>query len=154
MKVLILILSLFMLSHADEENAKLVLDLTTGDLQAFERKVIKGIVAHKTHYEGDLRELEVTAVIHGGAYRFFVKEPAKTIYRNDANLTKAYPELRKRIASLVKTYDVEFLMCKAGMKSRELKENEIVDFVTLVPNSTIGLIDKQNEGYAYVPVSD
>lgn len=154
MKILMLILSLFMLSRADEDVVKLVLDLTTSDLKKFERTILKGIAAHKTHYEGELKELEVAVVIHGGAYRFFVKAPEKTIYRDDANLTKAYPELKKRIASLEKTYDVEFLMCRAGMKSRELEENEIVDFVTLVPNSTIGLIDKQNEGYAYVPVSD
>ncbi len=45
-------------------------------------------------------------------------------------------------------------MCEVGMKKNKLKEKNIVSFVELIPNSTIGLIDKQNEGYAYIPVSD
>lgn len=154
MKFFTMLLTLLALAYAGEEHAKAVLDLTTGDLHTFERKVLKGIVAHKTHYEGQLKELDVAVVIHGDAYRFFVKEPSETIYRDDANLTKVYPELKKRIASLQKTYDVEFLMCRAGMKMRHLKQEQIVDYVTLVPNASIGLIDKQNEGYAYIPVGD
>ena len=40
------------------------------------------------------------------------------------------------------------------MKRNHLKAKDIVKFVKIVPNSTIGLIDKQNEGFAYLPVRD
>ena len=43
-------------------------------------------------------------------------------------------------------------MCEAGMSRYHLKPKDIVDFVKIIPNSTIGLIDRQNEGYAYIPV--
>jgi len=35
-----------------------------------------------------------------------------------------------------------------------LTKKDVYDFVKIVPNSTIGLIDRQNEGYAYIPVAD
>ena len=44
-------------------------------------------------------------------------------------------------------------MCGVGVKTRKLTGN-IVPFVKVIPNSSIGLISKQNEGYAYLPVRD
>ncbi len=35
-----------------------------------------------------------------------------------------------------------------------LKAKDIVNYVKIIPNSTIGLIDCQNEGYAYIPIGD
>jgi intracellular sulfur oxidation DsrE/DsrF family protein len=43
-------------------------------------------------------------------------------------------------------------MCGAGMPKHGLKAKDIVPYVKIIPNSTIGLIDRQNEGYAYIPV--
>ncbi len=93
-------------------------------------------------------------VIHGGAYRFFVKDPSTTIYKNDKELIKNYAELKKCLASLADTYDVEFLMCGIGMRHNKMQEKDIVPFVTVIPNSSIGLIERQNQGYAYIPVGD
>ncbi|QOP45494.1 DsrE family protein [Sulfurimonas paralvinellae] len=153
-KILIMLVVLFGLAHADEESAKVVFDLTTKNLVKFEKNIIKGVVINKSHYESSLKELDVTVVIHGGAYRFFVKDIDETIFKNDKKLVKVYAELKKRIASMAETYDVEFLMCGAAMKRNKLEAKDIVEFVKIIPNSTIGLIDKQNEGYAYLPVRD
>jgi len=154
MKKLLLIFILLGVLNADDENPKLVIDLTTSSTEKFEQKILQGIAAHKTHYENSLRELEVAVVIHGGSYRFFVKDLDSSMFKDDKVLQKAYPDLKKRIATLADTYEVEFLMCNAAMKRNKLEPKDIVKFVTLVPNSTIGLIDKQNEGFAYIPVSD
>ena len=62
--------------------------------------------------------------------------------------------LKKGIASATQTYEIEFLMCEASLPKNKLLEKDIYKFVKMVPNSTIGLIDKQNEGYAYIPVVD
>ena len=154
MKKLILLLAFVGLLSANDESAKLVIDLTTSSVVKFEKNILKGIVAHKTHYENNLKELEVAVVIHGGAYRFFVKDLQSSMFKDDKELVKVYADLKKRIASLSETYEVEFLMCKAAMNRNKLVEKDIVDYVKLVPNSTIGLIDKQNEGFAYIPVSN
>jgi len=139
---------------ADGETKKLVIDLTTANVKSIEKKLLSGVVAHKTHYENSLEELEVAVVIHGGAYRFFLKDPSKTVYKDDEKLKAAFAELRKRLASLADTYDVEFLMCDVGRRGNKLELDNIEEYVKLVPNSTIGLIDKQNEGYAYLPIRD
>ncbi len=149
---LLLIISIMTMLSA-EENAKVVYDLTTKDLKTFERKILKAVVANKSYYEGKLKELDVSVVIHGGAYRFFTKTPEKTEYHTDKALLASYQELKKRIRSMHETYDVEFLMCGAGMSKHGLKAKEIVEYVKIIPNSTIGLIDRQNEGYAYIPVN-
>jgi uncharacterized protein len=154
MKILLTLLALLTLLLADGGTKKVVYNLTTSDVSTFEKKILKGIVANKTHYESTLDELDVAVVIHGGAYRFFVKDLDKTVYKDDAKLQKVYAELKKRIKSMAETYDVEFLMCGVGMKKNGLTKKTVVDFVEVVPNASIGLIDKQNEGYAYIGVGD
>ena len=151
-KIFLLLLSTITILLAQDKTAQVVYDLTTKEMETFERKILKAIVANKAHYEASLTELDVVVVIHGDAYKFFTKNPSNSIYKEDKALVKSYKSLAKRIKSMVENYDVEFLMCKAGMSKRELKTTDIYKFVTIIPNSTIGLIDKQNEGYAYVPV--
>ena len=153
-KILILLLLVFGISYADEETPKVVYDVTTSNLAKFEKNILKGISFNKAHYENKLQELEVAVVIHGGAYRFFVKDIKKSIFKDDKILVQNYEELKKRIASMSETYEVEFVMCRAAMKRNKLEEKDIVEFVKIIPNSTVGLIDRQNEGYAYIPVRD
>jgi len=154
MKKVLIFLALLGLVQADEEIARVAYDLTTSKMAKFEKNILKAIVIHKAHYEGNLKELEVTVVIHGGAYRFFVKDIEKSMFNKDSKLVKAYPDLKKRIAIMADTYEVEFLMCRAAMKRNKLEDEDIVEFVKIVPTSTIALIDKQNEGFAYIPIRD
>lgn len=151
-KIITILLLSIGLVQAEEASAKVVYDLTTKNLAAFERKILKAIVANKAYYESKFKELDVTVVIHGGAYRYFTVDPSKTKYKTDKALLADYTNLKKRISSMSDTYDVEFLMCGAGMSKHDLKAKEIVNFVKIIPNSTIGLIDRQNEGYAYIPI--
>lgn len=151
-KKLILFLSFVALLNGDEVIRKVVFDLTTDNLKTFEKKVISGIAAQKNHYESKLEELEVAVVIHGGAYKFFIDDLATSPFKEDKELLSAKSDLAKRIAAMADTYDVEFLMCASGMKSLKIDPQTLYKFVKLVPNSTIGLIDKQQEGYAYIPI--
>ena len=153
-KIILLLVSTFTLLLADTHSLKVVYDLTTQNQKDFERKILKAIVANKAYYESKLKELDVTVVIHGGAYRYFTVDPSKTEYKTDKTLLANYAELKKRIKSMLDTYDVEFLMCEVGMLKHGLKAKDIVSYVKIIPNSTIGLIDRQNEGYAYIPVGD
>jgi intracellular sulfur oxidation DsrE/DsrF family protein len=153
-KLLLTLLIPFTLLFAQENSAQVVYDLTTKNIKAFELKILKAIVAKKAHYESKLKELDVTVVIHGGSYRYFTVDPSKTEYKKDKDLLADYTNLKKRIKSMSDTYDVEFLMCGAGMPKHGLKAKDIVPYVKIIPNSTIGLIDRQNEGYAYIPIND
>ncbi|MDP3301330.1 MAG: DsrE family protein [Sulfuricurvum sp.] len=145
--ILILAVSL----HAEEIVHKVVFDLTTGDSKTFEKIILSGIPVQKTHFENKMEELEVAVVIHGEAYRFFVKNLTNTPYKKDTTLSKLQETFLKRLTGSVNTYKVSYFMCESGMKRNKIVKENVYDFVTLVPTSTIGLIEKQNEGYAYIP---
>ena len=129
MRKLILLLAFIGLLSANDENAKLVIDLTTSNVKAFEKKVLSGIAAHKNYYANSLRELEVAVVIHGGAYRFFLKDPKTSVYKDDKELLASYADLNKRIATMADTYEVEFLMCGVGMKKNKIEKKYLLEFV-------------------------
>lgn len=152
MKKWLLIFALTGLLYAEEGVKKVVFDLTTGKLDAIEKKVLSGIVFNKTHYENKLEKLDVAVIIHGNAYKFFINDLKNSPYKNDTNLIKAHDQLAKRLSAMAKNYDVEFIMCEAGMKSLKINQKTLYNFVKLTPSSTIGLIDKQNDHFAYVPI--
>ena len=154
MKKILIVLALLCSLQADDESARVVYDLTTSNISKFEKNILKGIAINKAHYQGSFKELEAVVVIHGGAYRFFVKDIEKSMFNTDLKLVEAYSDLKKRIAIMADTYEVEFLMCRASMPKNGLEDEDVVEFVKIVPNSTVGLIDKQNEGFAYIPVRD
>lgn len=152
MKKLFLLLALCGVLFAEEGVKKVVFDLTSGKLEAIEKKVLSGIAFNKTHYENNLEKLDVAVVIHGDAYKFFINDLAHSPYKNDAALRKAHDQLGKRLSAMATNYDVEFIMCESGMKSHKIDKNTLYNFVKLTPSSTIGLIDKQNEHFSYVPI--
>ena len=152
MKKWLLILSLSMLLNAEDGLKKVVFELTTGDQNKFEQAVLNGIVKNKNHYEGIMEELDVAVVIHGDAYKFFIKDLSTSPYKDDRDLISAHEAFEKRLNSSVNNYKVKFYMCQAGMNHLKIAKENVYDFVTLVPTSTIGLIDRQTEGYVYVPI--
>lgn len=152
MKKLLILLTFCTLIFAEEGVKKVVFDLTSGQVETIEKKVLSGIAFNKTHYENHLEKLDVAVVIHGDAYKFFIRDLANSPYKNDPVLLDMHDQLGKRLASMAKNYEVEFIMCESGMKSHKIDKSTLYDFVKLTPSSTIGLIDKQNEHYAYIPI--
>ncbi len=151
---LIMILSWTILAvKADEEIVrKVVYNLKTGDIIKIERELIGGIIAHTTYYQSKLEELHVRVVIHGDAYKFFMKDLNNTAYAYQPQLVAKKSDLEKRLGTLSKQYGVKFLVCKAGVESRKLRKKAFYPFVSMVENAAIGLIDAQNEGYAYLSI--
>ena len=152
MKIVLIILAFIGLLNAQEGVKKVVFDLTTGDVKTFEKKLLSGIAHQKSHYESKFEELEVAVVIHGDAYKFFINDLPASPYKDDKKLVAAYADLSKRISSMSEIYNVEFLICAVGMKNRKIDKSTLYDFVQVVATSTVGLIDKQNDGFAYIPI--
>ena len=152
MKAILVFWIFLSFAQANDDIHKAVYDLTTGDLKTFEKRLLKGVVAHKAYYAGKFQELEVAVVIHGGAYKFFLRDIKNSEFKTDKKLVAVYPELRKRIRSLAENYDIKFYMCNIGKERHKIQNTNLAKFVELIPNSTLGLIDKQNEGFAYLPL--
>lgn len=152
MKTLLTILLLVVGLNAQDNVKKVVFELTSGDIEVFERKVLSGISFHKSYYENNLEELEVAVVIHGDAYKFFLKDLYISRYKHDLELIKKHEALSKRLKSLSETYEVEFLICASGVNKLKINKQNIYPYVKFVATSTVGLIDKQSAGYQYVPI--
>ncbi len=148
--LLLLLLSSFL--NAEESVKKVVFDLTTGSIEVFEKKVLSGIAFHKTYYQNNLEELKVAVIVHGDAYKFFVKNLNISRYKNDLKLIANQESLSKRIKSLADIYEVEFLLCKSGVDKLKIDTNNLYKYTKLVATATIGLIEKQSEDYVYVPI--
>lgn len=150
-KFIFLILAVFTLSFADE-NPKAVINLTTPDLKRFEIYLLGAIANSAEYYKSQLKELHVVVVIHGDAYRFFIKDLKNSPYKDDTKLIEKQKEIETRLINLVNTYGVKFIMCKEGMMGRKIDPKNIYPFVEFVENGFIALVDWQNRGYAYIPL--
>jgi uncharacterized protein len=133
---------------ADESNEdlavvkKVVYDLKSGSAKAIEMRLVSAIISNATYYHNQLAELKAKVVIHGESYQFFLK----------SHISPATEVLSKKLRSLHDDYGVEFVVCEVGMKARNYPLKDLLGFVKTVPNATIGLIDAQNDGYAFVPL--
>lgn len=143
---------LSMCLNAQEGLKKVVFDLTIGNLKEFEQRVLISMVKYKDYYQSNMQELDVAVVIHGDAYKFFIKDLSKSPYKNETDLISARESLEKRLRSSVDNYHVKFYICQAGMNHLKISNDNIYDFVTPVAMATVGLIDQQNDGYAYMPI--
>lgn len=150
--IMIALLSMSALQAEEEVVKKVVYNLTTGDINEIERRLISGIIAHTTYYQNKLEELEVQVVIHGDAYKFFMKDLNNTAYAYQPKLVEKRVDLEKRLGTLAKQYDVKFLVCDSGVVSRKLNKKAFYPFVSMVHNAAVGLIDAQNDGYAYLAI--
>ncbi len=150
-KVIFLILFVMGISLADE-NPKVVINLTTGDLSKLNTYLLSGLANSAEYYKNQLKELNVVVVIHGDAYKFFIKDLQNSPYKNDKELLEHQKEILSKLEFLVKNYKVKFQMCEAGMKGKKINKETLYNFVELIPNAFIGLVDWQNKGYAYIPI--
>ena len=81
------------------------------------------------------------------------KELTEYLRKTRERRLKIQKEYEQRLRSLVETYEVAIYMCEVGRKAHKLDKKDIYEFVDYVPNSTIGLIDQQNDGAAYIPIA-
>ena len=150
-----LILALFLAIAAplfgEEDVKKVVVELTSGDINDV-KGMISGLSQASEHYTSRLEELEAAVVVHGDAYKFFLKDPAHSPYADDKELLAQREELALRLKTLVETYHVQFDMCSIGMKKRGITKEMLYPFVTPVFSTLTGLIDRQSDGYAYFRV--
>ena len=131
--------------------AKVVVDLTTGDLPKLKARLLEALPKLKAHYAAQGKALDAVVVVHGEAYRFFLKDLEGTPYASEAGLREAQADLHKRIDAL-RAEGVRFEVCSVGMGRLGLKPEQLQPGVGVAASAVIALIDWQNAGYAYVPV--
>ncbi len=150
-----LLLGIFLLSFtglAQAAERKAVYDLTSGDAEKIESRLLNGIKFLKDYYEKQGDEFKAVVVISGKSYKYFIDDINDSPYKGEKDLIKAQKKLRPLIKELHEDYGVRFDMCGAGMKARKIKAESLYSFVNSNKAKPIYLINWQNEGYAYMPM--
>lgn len=144
-----LLFSFIMLFAAEQ---KAVFDLTTGDEATIEKHLIKNIEGLARYYKANNITFKAVVVISGNAYRYFVHDLENSPFKDDADLARAQKKLAPLLAKLHREYQVEFDMCQAGRRARNIDMKVLYDYVQSDKNKSVYLIMWQNRGYAYLPV--
>ncbi len=153
MRIILTLMLGFLALFGQAAEKRVVFDLVTGDLKRFEQIVLTATETHTSHYGALQQHYKAVFVIHGEAYRFFMKSLKGTRYEGDTLLLQRHEELAARLAELAETYDVTFEACSVGMRHRNISEADLYPFVTPIFSAVAGLIEWQEKGYAYVPVN-
>ena len=147
--ILGLLLSLTSLMAAEQ---KVVFDLTSGDVATIEKHLIKNIEGLAGYYKANDIDFKAVVVISGDAYKYFVQDLENSRFKGKLKVARAQKTLEPRLEKLHTKYGVEFDMCKAGMKARNIDKKVLYSYVKTDLNKSVYLIKWQNEGYAYLPV--
>ena len=144
-----LLLSLTSLMATEQ---KVVFDLTSGDVATIEKHLIKNIEGLAGYYKANDIDFKAVVVISGNAYKYFVQDLKNSRFKGKLKVERAQKTLEPLLKKLHTEYGVEFDMCKAGMKARNIDKKVLYSYVKTDLNKSVYLIKWQNEGYAYLPV--
>lgn len=131
---------------------KIVVDLTTGDMETFMTRFMNGVPGTADYFASRGESVEVVVVVHGEAYRYFIENLENTQYGVDEKLAARQESIRKRLNELQTRYKMRFEICQAGMHRKGILSEDLYPFVTPIPSAMIGLVKWQNEGFAYIPI--
>ena len=143
------LLSLTSLMAAEQ---KAVFDLTSGDVAKIEKHLIGTIEGLAAYYKANDIDFKAVVVISGNAYKYFVQDLNNSPFKGKIKVARAQKKLKPMLENLHTKYGVEFDMCKAGMKARNLDKKVLYNYVKTDLNKSVYLIKWQNDGYAYLPV--
>lgn len=150
LRVLLILLCTVSLSFAGTK--KIVVNLTTGDMETFMVRFLGGVPGTVDYFTARGDTVDVSVVIHGDAYKFFVDNLENTQYGVEKQLVSNQEAIRKRLVDIQKEYKMTFEICRSGMNRKGILTEDIYPFVTPIQSAMIGLVKWQNEGYAYIPI--
>ena len=148
-----LLLSLIFVSGFSQAGEKKAMfDLTSGDAERIEQRIVGAIKYLSNYYKKEGDEFKAVVVISGKSYKYFIKDLDNSPYKGDEELAAAQKKLEPMLLELHEKYGVRFDMCGGGMKARNIKAESLYSYVHTDKMKYVYLINWQNEGYAYLPI--
>ncbi|MEZ2442712.1 DsrE family protein [Chitinophaga sp. RCC_12] len=112
---------------------QVVFQITSGERDA--QLSMLGQLNNLLHYTSERQtRVAIEVVVHGHAWNLLLPE------------SHPFPE---KIASL-QGRSVRFLICQNTLNSRQLAADQLFPFVEVVPAAIAHLIERQQEGWAYI----
>lgn len=149
---LILFIALFAVTIVFADTKKFMIDLKTGDIDSFNNQLLVGVPGVIDYFTAQGDTVEVAVVIHGDAYKFFVKNLDTTQYVMDKTLVDRQEVIYKRLEEIEKKYRIHFDICMFGMHKKGILSEDLYPFVAPIKSAIVGLVKWQNAGFAYIPV--
>ena len=134
------------------DTAKVVYDLSTGDINKIEKQLLNSVTAVAKYYASEKKSLKVIVVISGDAYKYFIDDLKASPYAADEDAVEMQKRFKPRLAELNDMYGVTFYMCSNGMEARRIDKDTLYKYVNADVMKSVYLIDAQNSGYAYMPI--
>lgn len=134
------------------ETKKIMVDLKTGNLDAFTTQFLVGVPGTADYFIAQGDSVEIAVVIHGDAYKFFVQNLENTQYGVDQSLVENQEKLHKRLLEIIGKYKMTLEICQVGMNKRGILTEDIYPFVKPIKSAMVGLVKWQSKGYAYIPL--
>jgi len=131
---------------------KFVVDLTTGETSTLMTRFFGGVPSTADYFAARGERVEIAVIIHGEAYKYFVKNLENTQYGVDEKLAADQETILAKLEAMRKKYAITLEVCQSGMHRKGILTQDLYPFVTPIPSAMIGLVKWQNEGYSYIPV--
>lgn len=109
------------------------------------------------HYQSTLEEYEINVVALGPCLQYVMKDFKDTGFEKKPYIEHGGPAgngTAGRIKSLLMTAgdNMKIIACQNTMKKKNVKEEQIEDYVELTPGGIIKIIDLQREGASYIKI--
>ncbi len=110
--------------------------------------MLTNIRNHLSAYDYDPFQIKVVVVANGEGLKFFMKTLEGTKWEKEKIDTKRAYER----ASSLTTYEVEFFVCQITIRGLKLREENLFEFVKVVPSGVATVSELQYKGFAYIKV--
>ena len=109
------------------------------------------------HYQSTLEEYELNVVALGPCLQYVMKDFKDTGFEKKPYIEHGGPAgngTAGRIKSLLMTAgdNMKIIACQNTMKKKNVKEEQMEDYVELTPAGIIKIVDLQQEGYSYIKI--
>ena len=109
------------------------------------------------HYQSTLETYEIDIVAFGPCLQYVMKDFKGTEFEKKRYIDHGGPEKNgtagRMKSLLMKAGDnMKIIACQNTMKKKNVKKEQIEDYVEFTPSGIIKIIDLQREGYAYIKI--
>ncbi|HEY9190749.1 MAG TPA: DsrE family protein [Sulfurovum sp.] len=109
------------------------------------------------HYQSTLEEYEIDIVALGPCIQYMMKDFQGTGFEKKPYIEQGGPVgngTSGRFKSLMLTAgdNINIIACENSMKKKNVKKEQIEDYVEFVPAGIIKIIDLQREGHSYIKI--
>ena len=109
------------------------------------------------HYQNTSEAYEIDLVTFGPCLQYVMKDFKGTEFEKKPYIDRGGPEKNgtsgRMRSLLMKAGDkIKIIACQNTMKKKNVKEEQMEEYVEFTPSGIIKIIDLQREGYAYVKI--